>query len=918
MSRIVKVAGWPGKPRASVIFVHGLGGDAYGTWRRAPDDNSFWPLWLAEDIAGLSVYTLAYEAPASNWLGTAMPLQDRAVNVLEILLGTPGLPDGPLIFICHSLGGLIVKQILIDLDRQKGRRPEAAALLNCVIQVIFLATPHTGSGKGSLLDRLRFLAWPSSIARALVANDPTLRSINVAYRGLADDRRDTLHHLIFYETRGTQAGVIVGEASADPGLPGRPPIPIDADHVTIVKPADQLAVQYARTRDFISAGLPAFADQGNVEAFPLPPIQLEQPWNLVPKLVRLALVALVCLIAFKGIQALIASPAPVISERTEQEIRETRALVEQLLLSSKAKAAPGVEKAVGTAVTAAVAGAAEGDERLAKALDLLKANKIAEAAELFRAVAAAKEARIKQDSRDAAAAYRNLGAIAGLGDPKRALDAYQKAFELDPDDAESLLWIAWLEKDRGNLADAEMHYQRVLALAKSDDRDWPKYWAQLGVGDIRLARGNPPEALESYHEGLATAERQVHADPGNTGWQRDLSASYDRIGDVMATQGNLPHALKSYHDGLAIRERLAKADPGDAGRQSDLSVSYDEIGDVLVAEGNLIDALKSYRDSMAIAERLAQANPDNAQWQHDLSVSYEKIGDVLVMQGSLPEALKSYRNGLAIAERLAQADPGNAQRQWDASTYYSRVGDVLVAQGNLSDALKSYHDGLAIRERLTQADPGNAGWQRGLSVFYERVGNVLVAQDNRPEALKFYHNGLAIRERLTRADPGNAGWQLDLSVSYEKIGDVLVAQGHLAEAMKSFHDELTIIERLARADPGNAGWQRDLSVSYEKIGDMQVAQGRLPEALKSYRDGLAIRDRLAKADPDNAKWQHDLAVSFGKLAVVFQRIGNKTHALNALKEGRAIAERIARLSPDNVQWKTNLDWFDEQLAGLAK
>ena len=288
MSRIVKVAGWPGKPRASVIFVHGLGGDAYDTWRRAPDDNSFWPLWLAEDIAGLAVYTLAYEAPASNWLGTAMPLQDRAVNVLEILLGTPGLTDSPVIFICHSLGGLIVKQILLDLDRQKGRRPEAAALLNCVTQVIFLATPHTGSGKGSLLDRLRFLAWPSSISRTLVANDPTLRSINVDYRGLADDRRDTLHHLIFYETRGTPAGVIVDEASADPGLTGRPPIPIDADHVTIVKPADRLAVQYARTRDFISAGLPAFGDHGNVEALLLPPIKLDQPWNLLPKLLRLA------------------------------------------------------------------------------------------------------------------------------------------------------------------------------------------------------------------------------------------------------------------------------------------------------------------------------------------------------------------------------------------------------------------------------------------------------------------------------------------------------------------------------------------------------------------------------------------------------------------------------------------------------
>src|ERR1700731_1218890 len=123
MSGLIKIAGWSGAPRASIIFVHGLGGHAYDTWRRArrgeaPEDVTFWPLWLAEDVDGISVYTMAYEAPPSNWLGTSMPLQDRAVNVLE----EPGLKSGPIAFICHSLGGLIVKQILLDLPQQKERR----------------------------------------------------------------------------------------------------------------------------------------------------------------------------------------------------------------------------------------------------------------------------------------------------------------------------------------------------------------------------------------------------------------------------------------------------------------------------------------------------------------------------------------------------------------------------------------------------------------------------------------------------------------------------------------------------------------------------------------------------------------------------------------------------------------------------
>src|SRR6476659_11012472 len=70
VSRLIKVAAWKGKPHTNVIFVHGLGGHVYGTWRRGVDDGTFWPLWLAQDLEGIAVYSLAYDAPASNWLGT--------------------------------------------------------------------------------------------------------------------------------------------------------------------------------------------------------------------------------------------------------------------------------------------------------------------------------------------------------------------------------------------------------------------------------------------------------------------------------------------------------------------------------------------------------------------------------------------------------------------------------------------------------------------------------------------------------------------------------------------------------------------------------------------------------------------------------------------------------------------------------
>ena len=109
--------------------------------------------------------------------------------------------------------------------------------------------------------------------------------------------------------------------------------------------------------------------------------------------------------------------------------------------------------------------------------------------------------------------------------------------------------------------------------------------ARTRSATCRWPRAIWPAALTSYRASLAIAERLAKADPGNAGWQRDLSVSHNKIGDVQMAQGDLAGALTSYRASLAIRERLAKADPGNAGWQRDLSVSHDKIGDVQVSAG---------------------------------------------------------------------------------------------------------------------------------------------------------------------------------------------------------------------------------------------------------------------------------------------------------------------------------------------
>jgi hypothetical protein len=54
------------------------------------------------------------------------------------------------------------------------------------------------------------------------------------------------------------------------------------------------------------------------------------------------------------------------------------------------------------------------------------------------------------------------------------------------------------------------------------------------------------------------------------------SVSHNRIGDVLVGQGHLTEALRSFREGFAIAERLAKSDLGNARWQQDLWVSVDK------------------------------------------------------------------------------------------------------------------------------------------------------------------------------------------------------------------------------------------------------------------------------------------------------------------------------------------------------
>jgi hypothetical protein len=77
-----------------------------------------------------------------------------------------------------------------------------------------------------------------------------LRDLNLWYRNAVSGGTLKIENLVLYEKRLTNGLLVVNPTSADPGIPGVIPIPIDADHISICKPISKSALQYKLVKRF--------------------------------------------------------------------------------------------------------------------------------------------------------------------------------------------------------------------------------------------------------------------------------------------------------------------------------------------------------------------------------------------------------------------------------------------------------------------------------------------------------------------------------------------------------------------------------------------------------------------------------------------------------------------------------------------
>ncbi len=147
----VRETGTPAARDTAIVFVHGIYGSPLGTWKNQVS-MAYWPDLMKADqtFADADVIVKGYPTP---YTGNHKDVDDIAQSLASELTDV-FTSHRRVIFICHSLGGLIVKQMIVDHPNFAQKIPF----------IVFYATPGSGA----------FIAQFTSV----FSPDPLLKSMS--------------------------------------------------------------------------------------------------------------------------------------------------------------------------------------------------------------------------------------------------------------------------------------------------------------------------------------------------------------------------------------------------------------------------------------------------------------------------------------------------------------------------------------------------------------------------------------------------------------------------------------------------------------------------------------------------------------------------------------------------------------------
>jgi len=291
------------------------------------------------------------------------------------------------------------------------------------------------------------------------------------------------------------------------------------------------------------------------------------------------------------------------------------------------------------------------------------------------------QARSKDDApnADLARVMKKIGKVLGKrGEQEAAQSYYQSAIDQYEklgrwnDVAELLNRIAWMYRERDDIAAARASSERALALLDPSEPTVVFGYVMNTLGCLEYNLGNWQASRELLLEALKVADK--------VGSEQLSKVATTNIGNTLWKLGDWVNALQYYKMNLALSEA--------EGDLWDLITAYNNVGIIEFSRGNFQVAAEFFEKSVRIDEKIGAVENE--------ALARENLAESLEALGRWNDALVQYNRCIG----LQGFDEARASR----SSVYIPLARLMGKKGDIAKAMSYAQKALSAAERARDED----------------------------------------------------------------------------------------------------------------------------------------------------------------------------------------------------------------------
>ncbi|KAI0595658.1 hypothetical protein F4775DRAFT_568533 [Biscogniauxia sp. FL1348] len=202
------------QPDIDIVFVPGLGASPKDCWKSETTGWNWTTEGLERDFPRARILLYMYE---SAWTGPLKVKQFMSNVAMALLIGLRSKREGcqrrPIVFIGHSMGGLVIAKAITIADSRRDKFP---IMFEAIAASVFFGTPFDGAPVASVAAMYKHLAekvgsaTSSKLLDLMKPGDEALRELKHEFMRLVGKLSPKIDLMCFYEEQPTDFSKFVG------------------------------------------------------------------------------------------------------------------------------------------------------------------------------------------------------------------------------------------------------------------------------------------------------------------------------------------------------------------------------------------------------------------------------------------------------------------------------------------------------------------------------------------------------------------------------------------------------------------------------------------------------------------------------------------------------------------------------------